>query len=75
MLKDFIKIQFIIILILILNVVATKKVKLPQENSTKESLTTTDKKAKAPKVLKNIPLEISYIGKNQAIKDLIKNRF
>ncbi len=74
MLKDFIKIQFIIVLILILNVVATKKVKLPKEVKVKETLTKDSKKTHiAPS--KKTPFEISYVGKNPALKHLFKNRF
>ena len=71
MLKDFIKIQFIIILILLLNVVATKKARLPQESKVKVEKTVTTKS----KEQKSSPVEISYVSKGQALKHLFKTRY
>jgi hypothetical protein len=62
MLKDFIKIQIVIVLILILNVVATKEIKLPENKA---------KNIQAKNISKK-PMQLSYLGKSPTVKALLK---
>lgn len=62
MLKDFIKIQIVIVLILILNVVATQEIKIPE--SKKEHVQVKEKK--------KLPIALSYFNKSPTVKALLK---
>ena len=62
MLKDFIKIQIVIVLILILNVAATKDIKMTE--SKKETV--------HEKTTKKQPIQLSYLSKSPTFKALLK---
>lgn len=73
MLKDFLKIQTLVILILILNVIATKNFRIPTQDKGKTSIKKSKLKTESKK--KESTFQFTFIKKNpslQAVLDLNK---
>ncbi|WP_127717483.1 hypothetical protein [Halobacteriovorax sp. HLS] len=69
MLKDFLKIQSLIILILTLNVIATKNFKIPTQQEVKKSVQKTQLKKQNKK--KENPMQFTFVKKNPTLSALL----